>query len=360
MRYHLRETTTTSLGENGPAADVDVFIPCHNYGHFLDSCVESALSQEGCRVRVLIIDDASTDDSLAVARRIAAGDPRVEVLAHAANKGHVATYNDGIAWASADYTTLLSADDLLAPMALARATHLMQANPRIGFAYGRLAHFTDGLDLTDEMRLAQTQGCQAAANLRAGGDFVREICERPSNPVAASGVVVRTSLQKKVGGYLPELPHAGDLEMWLRLAAHADLAVFEATQCFTRMHASNMRHGYYADRMMADYRQRQLAFELFFDRQASRLADKATLAPLARRALSVEVLAASGRCFDEADETTAAKLAALARSVDPSILSQPYWWRLAAKRTLGSRLCRAVGLVPPEARSRSALQSRPA
>jgi glycosyltransferase involved in cell wall biosynthesis len=342
------------------AIGVDVFIPCYNYGHFLASCVESALSQEGCRVRVLIIDDASTDASLAVARRIAASDPRVEVLAHEVNKGHIATYNDGIAWASADYVTLVSADDLLAPMALARATCLMEANPRVGFTFGRLAHFTDEAGIADQIQLARTQGHQVSASIRAGGAFVREICEHPWNPVAASGVVVRTALQKKVGGYLPELPHAGDLEMWLRLAAHADLATIAATQCFTRLHASNMRHSYYADRMIDDYRQRQLAFELFFERQAAVLGDQAALAPRARRALAAEVLSGSGRCFDEADEAAGARLAELAKSIDPSILGTPYWWRLAAKRALGSRFCRAVGPILSSTRARSAAQTQPA
>src|SRR3954471_6858989 len=122
---------------------VSVVIPCYRYGHFLADCVASVLDEQpGVDVRVLIIDDASPDDSAAVARAIAARDPRVEVLVHEINKRHIATYNEGLLeWADGDYSVLLSADDRLTPGALTRAVGLLDANPNVGFAYGRPVHF---------------------------------------------------------------------------------------------------------------------------------------------------------------------------------------------------------------------------
>jgi glycosyltransferase involved in cell wall biosynthesis len=75
---------------------VDVLVPCYNYGRFLRDCVSSVLSQEDHGLRVLVIDDASTDDSLEVAHRLALEDSRAEVLPHRTNRGHIATYNEGI------------------------------------------------------------------------------------------------------------------------------------------------------------------------------------------------------------------------------------------------------------------------
>ena len=51
---------------------VDVIVPCYNYGRFLRECVESVLDQDGVDVRVLIIDDASADDTPDVGRALAA------------------------------------------------------------------------------------------------------------------------------------------------------------------------------------------------------------------------------------------------------------------------------------------------
>ena len=118
-------------------ARVDVIVPCYNYGHFLEGCVESALRQDGVDVRVLIIDDASPDDTEVVGRRLAERDPRVTYRRHAVNQGHIATYNEGLLeWADGDYALLLSADDMLTPGALARAARLMDAHPEVGMTYG--------------------------------------------------------------------------------------------------------------------------------------------------------------------------------------------------------------------------------
>lgn len=316
---------------------VDVFVPCYNYGRFLERCVDSVLSQDGVEVRVLIIDDASTDSSLVEARRLAARDSRVFVLPHPVNKGHIATYNDGIAWASAPYVMLLSADDLLAPQALLRSTALMGSNPGVGFVFGRLCEFDDSAQ--DEAAMAQATTADLSESIVSGQDFIAGICHQPKCLVPASGVIVRTELQQRVGGYLPELPHAGDLEMWLRLAAHADVGVLQAPTAFTRVHTTNMRHSYTAERMIGDYRQRALVFRMFFERQARQLIGREFLAKVARRSLAMEVLAGSGHAFDKRDDAYVARLAELAREIDPTIVRTVSWWRTVVKRTIGWEWC---------------------
>ena len=95
---------------------VDVVVPCYNYARYLDWCVGTLLSQADVDVRVLIIDDASEDDTPSVGERLASADPRVEFRRHEKNAGHIATFNEGLlGWASAPYSLLISADDGLAP-----------------------------------------------------------------------------------------------------------------------------------------------------------------------------------------------------------------------------------------------------
>src|SRR5262249_20690731 len=101
------------LHEVSVMASVDVFVPCYNYGRFLRDAVGSVLAQEGGAVRVLTLDDCSTDDSGAAGRALAVAAPRVEYRRHAVNRGHTATYNEGVEWAAADCCLLLSADDML-------------------------------------------------------------------------------------------------------------------------------------------------------------------------------------------------------------------------------------------------------
>ena len=73
-------------------SSVSVVIPCYNYGRFLRDAVHSVLTgQDGVDVRVLIIDDASTDNSVEVAKALAEEDFRIEIAVHGVNRGNIAT-----------------------------------------------------------------------------------------------------------------------------------------------------------------------------------------------------------------------------------------------------------------------------
>ena len=130
------------LGE-GSLNRIDVIIPCYNYGRFLYQCVNSVLDQAGVDVRVLVIDDASPDNTAEITAALTRQNSRVTVIRHNKNKGHINTYNEGIEWASADYMLLLSADDYLLPGALRRAADLMDAHPEVGFAFGNAIELSD-------------------------------------------------------------------------------------------------------------------------------------------------------------------------------------------------------------------------
>ncbi|QPF86541.1 glycosyltransferase family 2 protein [Bradyrhizobium genosp. L] len=235
-------------------ATVDVVIPCYNYGRYLESCVNSVLSQSIADVRILIIDDASTDNSQAVAESIAACDRRVSLLAHPQNMGHIKTYNEGIAWLESDYFLLLSADDLLVPGTLERAIRIMDDNPDVVMTYG------DGIEWNDAFPLP--------AILPSEGnwvrqDLLRDMCGCGANLVVTATAVVRTSAQLAVGDYDIALPHSADMALWLKFAAHGAIAKIHAAQAIYRRHASNMSEAYYA-RKLLDYQQRKAAFDSFF------------------------------------------------------------------------------------------------
>src|SRR3954451_24565556 len=64
---------------------VTVIIPCYNYARYLPDAVDSALSQDGVNVDVIVVDDKSTDDSQRVARKLAAIDGRITAIGHEKN-----------------------------------------------------------------------------------------------------------------------------------------------------------------------------------------------------------------------------------------------------------------------------------
>ena len=190
---------------------VTVVVPCYNYGHHLPFAVETILAQPGVEVDIIAIDDASPDRSASVVRQLADGDPRITAIVHEQNRGHVATYNEGLEMATGEYVALMSADDALTPGALARATALMDTEPSVGFVYGFPVHFTGEPPPTDTKIRSWT--------VWSGREWIERRCRRADNCIASPEVVLRTSVQHAIGGYDPELPFSGDLEMWLRAAS---------------------------------------------------------------------------------------------------------------------------------------------
>jgi glycosyltransferase involved in cell wall biosynthesis len=312
-------------------SSVSVVIPCYNYGHFLPEAVGSALDdQDGIDVRVLIIDDASTDDSADVARRLAANDPRVEVAIHPVNRGNLATYNEGLLeWADGDYTVLLSADDRLTPGALRRAGDLLDARPDVGFVYGHPLHFRHGSALP----VARTT--VRGWSVWPGRWWLERRFRDAHNCITSPEVVVRTSLQKRVGGYDLRLPHTGDIEMWLRLAAHADVGyVRGADQAYYRLHGENMTN---ARTSLIDLRQRRLAYEVLLERCADILPDPARLSAVVHRKIAWEALWYAARAYDRrrTQQTPVDELIAFAIECWPDARKLPVYGTLQIRRRIG-------------------------
>jgi glycosyltransferase involved in cell wall biosynthesis len=257
----------------------DIVVPCYNYGRFLEACVRSVLEQSVTDLRVLIIDDASTDDSLSIASKLAEADPRVVVTSHTQNWGHIRTYNQGIEWASADYFLLLSADDLLLPGALERATGIMDRHPDIVLTHG------NAIEWQDDLPFPQINVGQGHTWTWRRQDLIREMCACNHNLVYTATAIARTSVQKAIGGYRSFLPHSADWEMWLRFAAHGGVAVIDGVQGVYRRHSANMSDSYY-DVRLRHYQQQKQAFDTFFDEYEGRVPESRKLRAQADRVLS--------------------------------------------------------------------------
>jgi len=325
-------------------SSVDVFVPCYRYGHFLRECVESVLSQSGVSVRVLIIDDASPDNTAEVAAALASEDPRVNFIRHIENKGHIATYNEGIGWASADYMLLLSADDYLLPGALKRAAGLMDARPEVGFTFGNV------IELSDSGNEVQTKSKIGERRILEGHEFIE--LSGADNLVATCSAVVRTELQKRLGGYRHELPHAGDMEMWLRFAAHASVGFIPEYQGVYRQHRANMSTEYYfisdgrqiwtKNGRLADLQQRKSVFDCFFERSNDVLPRSEELCRRLHGRLSEMAMMHAHTAFNEGQMEQSRELSDFALAVCPEIKRSSAWVKLACKRWVGARTWRAV------------------
>ncbi len=109
------------------APAVSVVTPVWNAAATLAETVASVRAQSFDDWEHLLVDDASTDGSPALARALAASDPRIRILTLAANGGPAAARNAGIRAARGRYIAFVDADDLWRPQKLARQIGFMRA-----------------------------------------------------------------------------------------------------------------------------------------------------------------------------------------------------------------------------------------
>jgi glycosyltransferase involved in cell wall biosynthesis len=131
-----------TLADGADALAVDIVISNHNYGAFVDAAVQSALGQQHPQVRVVVVDDGSTDDSR---ERLGAYASTVDLVLQE-NRGQAAALNAGLARCRGDIVLFLDADDVLRPDVATRVAAAFAADPRAAKAQFRM----DVIDATGQ------------------------------------------------------------------------------------------------------------------------------------------------------------------------------------------------------------------
>lgn len=323
---------------------VTVLVTCYNYGRFLNQCIDSVLSQDGVEIQVIIIDDASTDDSPQIAAALAKRDPRIRLILLARNLGMIPAVNVGLQHVEGDYFVKLDADDMLSPGSLQRSVKLLEQYPNVGFVYGWPRHFTGG-----------APRCQSTGHRRwtvgaliewlvtrsspshtvwRGLDWLALRYQRGHNCIRQPEAVIRTSVLRRVGEYNPCLPHTSDLEMWLRLAKTSDVGrINRIDQGYYRVHPASMQHTVNAG-LLTDLVGRRGAFlsEALTPRELSSNGDN--LEDVIRKELAVQALGGACAALDAegAQGGSVDKLVEFAADTFPAVVSLPHWRTVERRR----------------------------
>ena len=117
---------------------VSFVVPCYNYGRYLRDCLDRIFGQEGgYDIEVIAINDCSTDDTLDILRSY--GDPRMRIIDHEVNRGHIFTVNEGLAAATGKYVVRIDPDDRHRPNFLKRTVPIIESHPEVGLVYADVA-----------------------------------------------------------------------------------------------------------------------------------------------------------------------------------------------------------------------------
>jgi len=212
------------------AARVSVVIPAFNAGPFLRPALLSVLADPSAGLEAIVVDDGSTDGSLA-----SIADLPVRVIRQE-NRGEAAARNAGVLASSGAFTTFLDGDDLLAPGGLAPRLAHLERNPGLGAVGGLPAALIDD----GGKRLAEVSA-RMKAKLRFPFELTLEFYRSGGFfPVSCSLYLYRREALESAGPYDEALAAAPDCDMHYRLLARAPIPILAVPTFDRRLHASNL------------------------------------------------------------------------------------------------------------------------
>jgi glycosyltransferase involved in cell wall biosynthesis len=211
---------------------VSFVIANYNYGRYVTAAIDSLLAQTFQALELIVIDDCSTDDSRAILQRYA-DEPRVRLVFHATNQQNIRSYNEGLTLARGEFVGIVCADDFcLRPDAVERQVAIFDAHPEVGFVYSAQTY-------VDEQGAAfRVIQPWAADYVRDGLVEFADLAFR--NYVANTGTLVRRVAHERLGLYDVALPHAGDWDLWLRVATAFEVGYIAESLYAYRIHGLNM------------------------------------------------------------------------------------------------------------------------
>jgi glycosyltransferase involved in cell wall biosynthesis len=209
---------------------LSVVVPSYNYGRYLRECICSVREQSFSDWELLIVDDGSIDNSLAIASSFVGLDRRVKLL-HQENKGYPSAHNVGLTAATGEYVLVLDADDALSNRdSLGNLVCAINTRGAPVAAWGNGTVFCDGQRLRGYRKPFEpgsTSGVNVARELLQG-DFIPLGC-----------LVVRADVARHVG-FDERVPWLQDWPYKLRTALRGTCVYVAADVLAVRSHADSV------------------------------------------------------------------------------------------------------------------------
>jgi glycosyltransferase involved in cell wall biosynthesis len=218
-----RSMTDTSQPE------VTVVMPTHNRAQLMQTTLRSVLRQRDVDLRVIVVDDGSSDETPEVLGAIS--DRRVRWHRNERSNGVSIARNTGLAMVDTPWVAFTDDDDLWAPDKLASQLQSLRSDPRARWSC------VGSVMVDEQLRIFRHEPPPETTDL--DDHLLRNNCI----PGGGSGVLASTQLVRDVGGFDPAYSNLADWDLWVRLAFAAPATSLARPLMAYRVHATGMAHG---------------------------------------------------------------------------------------------------------------------
>jgi len=250
---HILDAISLSFAKWNNPPLVSIVVPIYNEEKYIHACIKSVRMQNYDNFECIIVNDASTDDSVAIIEKFISKHKRFRLVQHEANKGLAASRNTGIKHAKGEFITFLDADDFLLQNSLAsRVRALLSAPERAAGVFHGIRVMPE--DITLKYFYYSLTRPFLGAEIK---DFISCEAECPFN---AHAPMLKTFLVKQLGGFDENLRKgAEDWDFWQKVMRNGysflPVSYFGAVYRQKRnsmIHKLARHHAYEAMRLISD------------------------------------------------------------------------------------------------------------
>jgi glycosyltransferase involved in cell wall biosynthesis len=222
---------------------VSICIPTYNGAEWVAEAIHSALEQTYGTFELLLVDDASADDTVEVARTFS--DPRIRIEVNKANLGLVGNWNRCVRLARGEFLKFLFQDDVLYPPCLERMLRLFRSHDRIGLVFARrdilLENPVDPWSVwwKETFRTVHHQ-FETIGEINHGRDLFEQYLRKGfcGNWIGEpTSVMVRKECCHRLGLFNTRMHQDSDYEMWIRIMYFYDVGFLDEPLSAFRLHA---------------------------------------------------------------------------------------------------------------------------
>lgn len=222
---------------------VSVTINAYNSENFIAETLNSICSQSYKNLQIIVIDDASTDNTANIIKNF--GDPRIELYTLEKN-GHISNANnESYLKVRGDYMLHIDADDVMCPGLIEKSIDYLEQHPECGATFCRLSTIDqDGNPVINEYI---ENVFKVTAKTQA--DFVRLFFDS-LNHLSHTGVTMRKSVIDDIGFHDLSLCYLHDFDYWTRLILKYPIYVFDECLAKYRMNTIGAHNSYLDEQKM--------------------------------------------------------------------------------------------------------------
>ena len=232
------------VNPTAPAPLVSVIVPNYNHAKYLPERLRSVAGQTLTDIEIILLDDASSDDSVSILREFAANDRRARLVLNERNSGSTfKQWRKGMQEARGKYVWIAESDDMAEPALLATLVARLERDPTVVIACCqlRMMDAQGAIGATPDEWLEEIHPTRWKADfINDGLDEIRRCMCKKNTVLNASGVVFRNF--KGVDQLVHDsIRLCGDWLFWIRLLARGKIAYVAAPLNYWRLNTSNAR-----------------------------------------------------------------------------------------------------------------------